>query len=521
MNSSGLLLNVFRRKIGICLFVEFVIVLLIALENIGSSRFESLWDTLNVAFGLAAALSLLLWFQTGCNRLPFPVSVRQRAWLPMIAFGIICAAGGLAITLAALWQPTVPYSLLWSLPSVLGRIPLYLLAFMVVIRIVRGKPFLIGFLFWFPIFIRSDRFEWFDACLSSYSLWWPLALAALAYYVWEAPAHLGQQDRLMVGQTGGIHSFPIRDMQISERRVPRSWMGDAIEHAMLPIAGLLFFTIILKSGTFFDGLSYPFLIFPLLVIGSAVMMFRAFFHQAQCSGFSTPRAIGLGLMQMTAILVPLAQAMGVRKGLAAWCDSCRKRKFVWQFKCPHCENPGPGTVSNKHVAALVQGKPMQMPLRGRMVMKAMIPLQIVFMGVIAGGMSGRPFVSNGVSLVFGQSASLQAKEMAIDHVKEWIEANPSLEDWQLGSPVGEHVPEKFRLIVTTYSTKSLSLRGLGLRWDPAVILSERIAEHLAESLADICPVRVVLPKKTRRTRGGTFQIRGYLDNQIHWKEPRK
>ena len=103
MNSSGLLLNVFRRKIGICLCVEFVIVLLLALENIGSSRFESLWDTLNVAFGLGAALSLLLWFQTGCNRLPFPVSVRQRAWLPMIAFGIICAAGGLAITLAALW----------------------------------------------------------------------------------------------------------------------------------------------------------------------------------------------------------------------------------------------------------------------------------------------------------------------------------------------------------------------------------------------------------------------------------
>jgi len=37
MNSSWLLLNVFRRKIWVCLFIEFMIVLLIALSYIKPS----------------------------------------------------------------------------------------------------------------------------------------------------------------------------------------------------------------------------------------------------------------------------------------------------------------------------------------------------------------------------------------------------------------------------------------------------------------------------------------------------
>ena len=523
MNSSWLLLNVFRRKLWICLFIEFVIVLLVALNDINPSRRESIWDSVNVAFGLGVVLSFFLWFQTGCNRLPFPVSVRQRAWLPMIAFGIIWAAGGLAVFFAILWLSTWPYPLLSAIPSVVGRIPLYLLAFMIVFRMFRSKPYMICVVVCFSTFTQSGESEWFEACILSYPLWWPLPLAAIAYYVWEAPIQLGRQDRLLVGQTAGTYSFPIRDMNISERRVPLSWIGDVIEYGMMVAACILFYSTTLQSVTLLDPLSYTWLLIPLLLTISLVMMCRGFFQQAQCSGFGVPSAFGLALMQMTAILVPLVQALGVQKGLAACCDRCQKRKFTWQSKCPHCDNPGPGTVSNKRVASLVQGKPVQMPMRARIGIRAMIPLQMVLMGVLGIGMSGRPFVSNGISMVFGQGATQQAKERAIEHVKEWIEANPTLENWHVGSAdatdTTEVLPERYRLNVTAFNTDSLFVEGLGLRWDPAVNLSEKIAQHLAEELAGICAVRLVFPEKTRGARSSAFQTRGYLDNQIHWKVP--
>ena len=65
------------------------------------------------------------------------------------------------------------------------------------------------------------------------------------------------------------------------------------------------------------------------------------------------------------------------------------------------------------------------------------------------------------------------------------------------------------------------MEGLGLRWDPEVVVSQKIAQLLADELANICLVGLVFPEKTRGSRSPVFQTRGYLDNQIHWKEPRK
>ncbi|MCH7917040.1 MAG: hypothetical protein IIC50_03520 [Planctomycetes bacterium] len=278
MNSSWLLLNVFRRKIWVCLFIEFVIVLLVALNDINPSRRESIWVSVNVAYLLAVGLSFLLWFQTGCNRLPFPVSIRQRAWLPMVAFGMIWAAGGLALLLAVLWLSTWPRELISVIPSVVGRIPLYLLGFMIMFRILSTKPYLIGFVLWFFIPVHQDRATWYQACVSTYNLWWPLALAAIAYYVWEAPTQLAQQDRLLVGQSAGRSPFPQRDMSISPRRAPLSWMGDVIECGLF-LAGCLlcvrFFLIMFMPDSLGDPLSFVKLILPAIMAFSLVMIVKS------------------------------------------------------------------------------------------------------------------------------------------------------------------------------------------------------------------------------------------------------
>ena len=102
MRSSWLLLKVFRRRIGICLFIETIVVFLIALDEIRPHNPQSIHDGIRAACIFATALSFCLWFQTRCNTLPFPVTVRQRVWLPMLIVAILWMSGCLAIVLALL-----------------------------------------------------------------------------------------------------------------------------------------------------------------------------------------------------------------------------------------------------------------------------------------------------------------------------------------------------------------------------------------------------------------------------------
>ena len=526
MRSSWLLLRVFRRRIGICLFVEFVIVFLLACGDIRPNRPESVLDCLGVAGMLAAVLSLCLRFQTRCNTLPFPVSVRQRAWLPMLVFGVLCMSGYLTIMLAIIYRGVGPYSTARFILSMITRLPLYVLGFLFISRVWRSNPYFISFAFLAVMLSRIDS-SWYETLAATYYLWWPAVFGAIVFYVYEEPIHLAQYDRLLAGSQSGFQSFETRDVSIVCRRSFVTWITDTVDAALflvLVIVCLLKFLPLPFPSNFPEVLSPWTLFAPLVAVFWLVVAFKSLKNQYQAtlaSGFNPVSAFGVTLMQMTIVLIPLAQTLGVKKGVVAQCDQCHTAKFLWDPHCPHCAHPGSGTIANKRLAGIVQGKS---PPRGRtrFFARVFVPVQL-FLIFGFGAVGSRPFVTRSVLLTFQQDQDQQAQEEAVNRIRKLLESKASLTEWR-DSPEGRalfslHRPERFRLNVKLLDSGSIGVCSYSLRWDPAGSLPGEMARYLAAQVKDICTLSLETDRPSYG-RSPLFQMRGYLDNQIHWVEPR-
>ncbi|MCP4450465.1 MAG: hypothetical protein GY809_03315, partial [Planctomycetes bacterium] len=129
------LLKVFRRSLWMCIGVEVVIVFLIALNDVRAQRPESVLDSLGVSAFLALVLSLCLRMPSRLNRMPFPVSVPQRAMLPVLAFGVLWGSGVVTIFAAAVFFGFSPTQWCLIVVLILQRMPFYLLLFLMVYRL--------------------------------------------------------------------------------------------------------------------------------------------------------------------------------------------------------------------------------------------------------------------------------------------------------------------------------------------------------------------------------------------------
>ena len=229
MNITWQIFKVFRRNFWIVLGVEIAVTLLIAVNDVRLHKPESALDSVGVAAILALLLSLSLRMPSRLNRMPFPVSVAQRARLPMLAF-LVLFGSGIAAGLAAC--TLVRFSLeqwCWLGILILQRVPFYVLAFLMVYRLFQREPHLIGFVFlvvmiWLPDTMNvSDNTVW-D---SWYFLLLPAALAMIAFYWIEIPRQLAGRDRLLIAQRHQPMAV-MRDMNIESRQTWITWTGSII-----------------------------------------------------------------------------------------------------------------------------------------------------------------------------------------------------------------------------------------------------------------------------------------------------
>ena len=81
------------------------------------------------------------------------------------------------------------------------------------------------------------------------------------------------------------------------------------------------------------------------------------------------------------------------------------------------------------------------------------------------------------------------------------------------------MPQRFRVEVALRPKGYIWIRSYGLRWDPAAMLIDPLVQALAIQVQDICPVS---PGENHEDYRGSppFQTRSYLDNRVHWVEPR-
>lgn len=528
MRSTWLLLRIFRHRIGICLFIEFVILFLLSFGDFRPDRPTSALPGFFVAFLIAVVLSLFVQFQHRAVTLPFPVSARQRAWLPMLIFALIWAVGCLTILLAAACRGGDGSSAARLSFYMITRLPLYVLGLLFIVRICRARPHFVGFAPFIVLSFTSTETAWYEACASTYHFWWPILLVVIAVYVCEAPLQLARQDRLCVGQGNKSSASRMGDLNVACSRGTVTWIADTVEGGVVlcTLTGFLGKYLPVWIGNAFQtqlSSSLPTLLVPLALLLGLVAVFRSQYQRTLASGFDRFSAFWATLMQMTIVLIPWAETLGVKKGVVAQCDQCRMAKFLWATCCPHCGHAGSGTIANKKLSRIMQGKPALAPWRRRLFSRVFVPLQIlIFLGLFAAA-GNRPFAMSTVYLSFNEHQDQQTQARAIGRIRDWVEGHSRLGDvrkYPLDNvKLSLHYPERFRVTVKLRDNGTISVCGYSLRWDHAPSLPLAVAKRLAEEVKDICTLNTRDGSEWDK-RGPVFRIRGYLDNQIHWVEPR-
>lgn len=524
MNATWSLFKIFRQRLWIFMTIEISVVLFIALNDIRRYSADSAMDSVNVSFILALVLSLGMQIQSRLNRLPFPATPRQRINLPILSILALWGSGLLTLMGVVTCMGFSADRWFWILAQALMRIPLYGLAFLWIYRLIHLKPYLISFVVWIFILpgITHNKADspWNDHYVAILLA----SLGLIAFYWKEIQHQFTQQDHLSTAQKStGRSIFQIHDMNITPRQTGLTWIGNTLDASILLgfviwAANILFKVLRLSKPIIsFEGL----LPNPMLCVIALFMpywmfiLIRDLHRRTIASGFSTSEAFGLTLLQSTIIFSPLAQIFGVKKGVAARCTQCHTAKFIWAQYCPHCGFAGQGTLINKKLNSLGQGRPMKITLRQRFDIRLFIPLQCLFLFCFLGIGGRRPFIIHPVHLSFADAQTAQA---ASSTIQDWIANHQDANTWlsATGHPVAP--PKKYRLNVRYREGENyMSIWDYGLRWDSA----EGLGEVLAEDLKRCLPATqsfTAKPTKEMESVSPFGQLRTYLDNQIHWKE---
>ena len=519
MSADWRVFKVFRRDLWMFMAAEVAIILLIAANDIRAQNPESALDSLGVSAFLALLLSISLRMPSRLNGMPFPVTVQQRARLPLLAFVILFGSGiaGMLVVFSCFGFSLSQWCLLGML--ILQRIPFYVLAFLLVYRFFQRVPHLIGFVF-VVAFLPETMGDPANTVWGSwYFLLLPAALAMIAFFWVEIPQVLAGQDRLLVAQ-GPQAAAVMRDINIESRQTWVTWTG-RITDAMLILGVLVVFwfkvsdlvlgAYLLRVQTY---VSRPWLCwFPLGGLFLVHMISKEGYQRASASGFGPYASVWMSLMRMTIVLNPLVKALGVRKGVVSQCDQCRTAKFIWAKRCPHCGFSGPGTVLNKQMARLARGDAVRITMRQKLWIRLFIPMQFLFIWSLAGGAGNRPFESHSVLLGFSDA---QAAAQAAAWIGEWIGTRAETDTWLAPAGTVGQIPQKYRVqVIYAEENSHMRVQAYGLRWDSAGALPDRLVDQLRQSLPATLDFTAT-PLNPRQARSPFMQTRTYLDNGLHW-----
>ncbi len=518
MNSSWLLFKTFRRYWWALILIEFVLIFCSTLGSAVPSRSESVLSSFGICWLLSAVVSSCIPFQKRFNAMPFPVSNRQRAYFPMLGFVLLWVCGNFGIFLGLLckgfWFP----EMLPAFLLVLLWFPIWIVGYLFLHRILSTKPQWFAFVF----ILGGQTFgpsSMYESLISNYSDWWLLWIFPTAFYIYEAPLHIAMMDRLASAQPNRS-PFPMRDLTISWRQNGVSVLGDLIEAVIfICLAAMWLQNVVI--GLIDKQLSSSDWFILLMLALMVISFFKGSYQSTRASGFTPISSIGLSLMQLTVVLIPLAQMLGVRKGTIAKCQQCNSYKLLWATHCPHCEKSGAGKILNKQLSRVVEGKPAVPKWRTTLLIRAFIPLQFLLFSGTVGNMVNRnkPFIVSYVTLSFEHPQnSLDVRTQVNDRVEAFKKNMSESESWTLtsttdGSPIV--LPEKFRLEIAQLGETGLWVRAYGLRWDFPEGVAESLAHALAKDLADITEIQLSESSRSSGSGGLPWKTHGYLDNQIH------
>lgn len=382
-SSTLLLLKVFRLRLALC--AAAAAALMFAL--VACAR----WD--NEFPGIAFLLTLLvglLRMHTRIYEMPFPVSDRQAAWLPIGAMGLVWLAALAGMVLG------LPFSIVRGHAQAgqaaadiihwLRWLPASAFALLFMLRLVQYNFGFIGFLGMAPqLFISQVKSQHSVFAAQVGGGWWPaLLLAGSLFLIWEAPEQWGMLRRLNVMPNSSFVKVVVWDLTGPRRIKWRTRLADMLMFTagiallilcLRPLAPLA--REALKDPALYFSRN-PYLLFFLFLLVIPVVYIRV--------GWRRYRACGYGPLASVLLLLlpfPISGLGRVGQGSVTRCGFCGRYKFAWQARCPHCQEAGEGTPVARREACLKEKRifiAATDPVL--MIYRIIIPLQLLMLALM-------------------------------------------------------------------------------------------------------------------------------------------
>lgn len=513
MNSTKLLIKSLHQPLLIGGAVVFVVMCWLGWAEDPSGP-EKVSGLLGLVLIIAMFVACFSGLHTALFRLPFPVSARQRAWIPTLCLAILCIVGliGLCAGVALCFSVTS-----WKLYlyAAIKIFPVFFLAFAFMDRLVRylgiGAVFCMSL---FQVLFFTEGLEGMEYLFVLYQFSWPLFIVLGVFFILEGPMHIASMDHPQAVTQGMIKSY-IRTPG-SPNKMPRIkfWADLLMGLIILPLVMLYFSQLDIGSGWAKVGLAK---IYAVGICMAIVFAIRQTWRRTQANGFGAIKSLVLFFMQCSLVLIPITWVLGAKRGLVATCNTCQRYKFLWARQCPRCGELNQGTLLRFWPSLPWKRKDSSTPI-GQMKVPArwgyryILPYFLILFSI---SLSSGTFKYEIISLILkNQDQGATFTEIrdylaSIDDAREWLNADG-------GEPL--QLPEHFRIEVEEAGVGVLEIRCYWLHWEEAGEVSEKIQSLIVQEISEtnLNPsdggYRSEYGSRVNRLKANNF-----LDGQIHWK----
>lgn len=270
------------------------------------------------------------------RRMPFPLTDKQVAWLPLGIWAALLSLWTLMFALGTCLNVHHPE----CTPAEMMQIAIVSAFFLLVVtRVFLRFIWVILVLLQNP-FNKSSA-EFFIPLAHQY---WPWALLGVIYLIWDAPQVMHIISRCDEG--GKQNPFNSQqDFTIPLRPTLRVALGNAVCVALIMLYVLGSMGLLDGPAAAADILRHfaQYKNFPYIAAGIGIALAAAgvgLWKRIRASGFSVAASVPRWLACSTGFGFSLAYFMGILSGKVSICASCRKPVMVWMEHCPHCEGQG-------------------------------------------------------------------------------------------------------------------------------------------------------------------------------------
>jgi hypothetical protein len=300
---------------------------------------EGFW----IAFLVTAGLLLGRMIASVLDRVMFPVTDRQSAWLPLAACGGVALGGAVAALavqthlIAMNGGGLSEMSRLWRTATQhLSFVSFLLLLFWRISGTPGAAIGFIGllFLFQFDSNHRGAVPHWVE---EHFVIWWALWALGCAFLIWEAPFQTAVLRRTNYQPAG---SGPWGKSRVPESNGPThpSWATNVAD----ALSALVALTIVVWfcRGLFADPIGSVrrnhFLLLLLIALAAPIRLLVECRRANQASGIGPRRGLGVLLVEATIVGYPFRNRLGVKRGALVRCGFCDGWRMAWEAECPSC-----------------------------------------------------------------------------------------------------------------------------------------------------------------------------------------